>query len=151
MVALHFTHDFTISFVVESTRRYANRPSAARSPSPPRPRLVNQDGAGCIRATAPFSASPNPLPFLLPDLEPQDPKRHSKAPTRFWNIISPTAAAHHMRAGRVWVADDIECRPVSLQGMPTDVDARPSRVSAVTRNTQGAKKRTFIALHGSCL
>jgi len=35
--------------------------------------------------------------------------------------------------------------------MPTDVDARPSRVSAVTRNTQGAKKRTFIALHGSCL
>ena len=41
-----------------------------QSPSPPRPRLVNQDGAGCIRATAPFSDSPNPLPFLLPDLEP---------------------------------------------------------------------------------
>ena len=35
MVALHFTHDFTISSVVESTRRYANRPSAAESLTAP--------------------------------------------------------------------------------------------------------------------
>jgi len=62
--------------------------------------------------------SPNPLPFLLPDLEPHDPKT--------------TESAH------------------ALVGT-ADVDARPSRASAVTRNTQGAEKRTFIALHGSSL
>jgi hypothetical protein len=52
MVALHFTHDFTISSVVESTRRVMRTDRQLQSPSPPRPRLVNQDGAGCIRATA---------------------------------------------------------------------------------------------------
>jgi len=56
-----------------------------------------------------------------------------------------------MRAGAVWAADDMECRPVSLRDMSADVDARPSRASAVPRNTQGAEKRTFIALHGSSL
>jgi hypothetical protein len=125
MVALHFTHDFTISSVVDKVHAVMRTDRQLQSPSPPRPRLVNQDGAGCIRATAPFSASPNPLlPFLLPDLEPQDPKRQ-KAPTRFWNIISPTAAAHHMHIIRISNVGSLVYKACQLMSTPDRAESVP--------------------------
>ena len=43
-----------------------------------------------------------------------------------------------MRAGAVWAA---ECRPVSLRDMSADVDARPSRASAVTASAVTATRK----------
>ena len=57
------------------------RADRQQSPSPlhaPHPRLVNQGMEQEQVACAPLplsQRSPNPLPFLLPDLEPHDPKQ----------------------------------------------------------------------------